>query len=224
MVALLLAAVLLVQEPASLSPETRAVISPVVEAIATEKARQATLPPPVDDRERLERMGALDQAGRMRLGDVDVSALPPEQREAAFVAISAVIDPIDHANQQALTAMVPQEGWFLRSRYGDQAATAAFHIVQHGDETLWRRFLPVLEPLVETGEVEGEAYAKMFDRLAVSEDRPQRYGTQFACVDNRWTLAPLEDETRVEAWRAGMGIATPLSAYVEHMAAAPPCG
>lgn len=168
-------------------------------------------------------MRRLDQAGRMRIGEVDVSGLPPEQRVAAFAAISAVIDPIDRANQQALTAMVPPEGWFLRSRYGDEAASAAFHIVQHGDEAMWRRYLPVLEPLVASGEVEGEAYARMFDRLAISEGRPQRYGTQFACVSNRWTLAPLEDEARVEAWRAGLKIAPPLSTYVAHMAAAPPC-
>lgn len=223
MIGLLVAAILAFQEPASLSPEARALIAPVVEAVATEQSRQAALPAPADDRERLERMGRLDQAGRMRIGEVDVSALPPQQRVAAFATISAVIDPVDRANQQALTAMIPPEGWFLRSRYGDEAARAAFHIVQHGDETLWRRFLPVLEPLVASGEVEGEAFAKMFDRLAISEGRPQRYGTQFRCVSNRWNLAPLEDEARVEVWRAEMGIATALSVYVEHMKAAPPC-
>lgn len=223
MIAWLLAVVLGLQAPALIDPEARALIAPVTDAIRAEQARQAALPPLADDRERLERMGRLDQAGRMRIGEVDVSALPPEQRAAAFAAISAEIDPIDRANQQALLAMIPPEGWFPRSRYGDEAAKAAFHIVQHGDEALWRRFLPVLEPLVASGEVEGEAYAKMFDRLAISEGRPQRYGTQFSCESNRWTLAPLEDEARVEAWRAGMGIATPLSIYVEHMAATPPC-
>lgn len=223
MIALLLAAVMMTQGPALISPQVRTIIAPVTDVIAAEQARQAALPPPADDRERLERMGRLDQAGRMRIGEVDVSALPPEQRGAVFAAISAVIDPIDRANQQALTAMVPPEGWFLRSRYGNEAAMAAFHIVQHGGETLWRRYLPVLELLVASGEVEGEAYAKMFDRLAISEGRPQGYGTQFSCVSSRWTLAPLEDETRVETWRAGMGIVTPLSTYVEHMAAAPPC-
>lgn len=217
----LLAVVLTLQ--AVIDPQVGTIIAPVTDAIAAEQARQAALPPPSGDRDRLERMGRLDQAGRMRIGEVEVSALPPEQRVAAFAAISAVIDPIDRANQQALTAMVPPEGWFLRSRYGDEAAMAAFHIVQHGDEALWRRYLPVLEPLVAAGEVDGEAYAKMFDRLAISEGRPQRYGTQFTCVSNRWTLAPLEDEARVEAWRADMEIGTPLSTYVAHMAAAPPC-
>ena len=223
MIALLLTVVLMMQEPAALSPEARALIASVAEAIAAEEARQAALPPPANDRERLERMGALDQAGRMKIGEVNVAALPPDQRAAAFAAISAVIDPVDQANQQALLGMVPAEGWFLRSRYGDQAASAAFHIVQHGSEALWRRFLPVLEPLVRAGEVEGEAYAMMYDRLAVSEDRPQRYGTQFVCVDSRWTLAPLEDDRRVDEWRADLEIAMPLTVYLEHMADAPPC-
>src|SRR5690606_21037943 len=159
-------------DPTPLEREVQTAISPVVEAVRIEQERQAALPPPGDDRERLERMGALDQAGRIRIGEVDVSDLAPEQRVAAFSAISAIIDPIDRANQQSLLAMLPPEGWFLRSQYGEQAATAAFHIVQHGDEALLRRFLTALEPLVATGEVEGEAYAKMYDRLAISEDRP----------------------------------------------------
>lgn len=223
MMTFLMVAVLAWQESTPPVRDVESVISPVVDAIRAEQERQAALPPPRNDRERLERMGELDQAGRMSIGEVDVSALPPEQRAAAFSAIGAIIGPIDRANQQSLLAMVPPEGWFLRSRYGDQAATAALHIVQHGDEALWRRFLPALEPLVATGEVQGEVYAKMHDRLAISEDRPQRYGTQFICSESRWMLAPLEDETQVGAWRAEMGMTTPLSVYLEHMAEAPPC-
>lgn len=224
MLGLWIAAVLALQDPIPLDRDVGLVISPVTEAIRVEQERQANLPPPLNDRERLERMGALDQAGRLKIGEVDVSDLDPDQRAAAFSAISAIIDPIDRANQRSLLAMAPPEGWFLRSQYGEQAATAAFHIVQHGDETLWRRFVTILEPLVATGEVDGEAYAKMYDRLAISEGRPQRYGTQFTCNQSRWTLAPLEDETRVGARRAEVGITVPLSVFVEHMANAPPCG
>ncbi|WP_374275447.1 DUF6624 domain-containing protein [Brevundimonas sp.] len=224
MLSLIAAAWLGFQPAHAMSPEIAEVIAPVTEAIAAERDRQAALPPPADDREQLERMGALDQAPRMRIGEIDVSRLSPEQAAEAWAAVGAAIKPIDEANLSALLTMVPDEGWFTRSRYGSEAASAAFHIVQHGDETVWRRFLPVLEPLVATGEVEGEAYAMMFDRLAVSEERPQRYGTQFICVDRRMTLAPLEDEDRVEAWRAEMNISLPLSAYVDHMKAAPPCG
>lgn len=219
-----LAFVLPVQDSPELSPAVRRAIAPVTEAIAAERARQSALPPPVDDREHLERLGALDQAPRMRIGEIDVSGLSSEDAVAAWSAVGAAIKPIDQANQAAVLSMVPEEGWFLRSRYGEAAASAAFHIVQHGDETMWRRFLPVLEPLVATGEVRGESYAMMLDRLAVSEERPQRYGTQFVCVDRRWTLAPLEDAERVEDLRRELGISLPLSALLAHMETRPPCG
>lgn len=52
MIALLLAAVLMMQDPAIVSPEVRAVIAPVTDAVAAEQARQAALPAPADDRER----------------------------------------------------------------------------------------------------------------------------------------------------------------------------
>lgn len=224
MIVLLLTMVaLLAQAADDLAPGTRDAIAPVIEAIAAETERQAALPPPASDRERLERMGRLDQAGRWHIGEVDVSALPPEQRGEAFEAIGRVMGRIDAENQAALMTMIPEEGWFLRSRYGDEAATAAFRIVQHGDEELWRRFLPVLQPLVESGEVAGESFAMMYDRLAISEGRPQRYGTQFVCVEDRWTLAPLENPDEVEALRAEMDIAAPLSALVAHMEQQPPC-
>ena len=64
MLALLLSAVLMMQDLPALSPEARALIAPVAMAIAAEEARLAALPPPADVRERLERMGVLDQVGR----------------------------------------------------------------------------------------------------------------------------------------------------------------
>ena len=95
MIALLLAAVLMIQEPASLSPEARALIAPVAEAIAAEEARQAALPPPADVRERLERMGQLDQVGRRALIGVDVSVLPSSERQAASTALWAPVSAMD---------------------------------------------------------------------------------------------------------------------------------
>ncbi|MFN7534416.1 MAG: hypothetical protein ACK5QD_05650, partial [Brevundimonas sp.] len=87
MIGLLLAGALAFQDAPPLGAEARALISPVAEAIAAEEARQAALPPPADVRERLERMGALDQAGRRAAVRVDLSRLPESERQAAFGAM-----------------------------------------------------------------------------------------------------------------------------------------
>jgi len=206
-----------------LSPETAAAIAPVAAAIEAVRSRQATLEPATDDRTRLERMGELDAAGRRVIGVLDFSRVPEAERAAAEQAAAAPIEAVDQANQAALLAMVPPEGWFLKSRYGETASAAAFHIVQHADETLWRRFLPVLEPLVAKGEMDGQSYAMMFDRRATSEGRPQRYGTQFRCDNGKWRPYPLEAPDALEARRAEMAFPMTFQDYRGYFESQPYC-
>lgn len=109
MIGLILAAVLAMQDP-TLSPEAQRLIAPVIEAMAEERARQAALPPPADDRERLERMGVLDQAGRRVLTGINLHELPPEQIPAARRAMWAPIVAADAEHAEVLLTMVPDEG------------------------------------------------------------------------------------------------------------------
>lgn len=206
-----------------LSPKAQALIAPVAEAIGGERARQSALPPPASDSEQLERMGALDQVGRRALTKIDLTVLPPEEIPEAREAMWRPIEAVDAENLNALLAMVPPEGWFLKSRYGEKAARAAFHIIQHSNEEQLRRFVPILEPLVATGEIEGQSFGLMFDRLAVAEGRPQRYGSQMYCVEGRWTPRPLENPSRVEALRKALNFPQTYAEYLEHWKTYPPC-
>lgn len=220
---MLLTIVMLGLQVGGLSPETQAVIAPVAAAIEDVRVRHAALGPATDVRTRLERMGELDQAGRQVITQLDFSRLPDAERMAAVRAAGAPIEAVDQENQRALLAMTPPEGWFLKSRYGAKAAEAAFHIVQHSDEDLWRRFLPVLQPLVATGEIDGQSYAMMFDRLATSEGRPQRYGTQFRCDNGKWRPYPIESLEALEARRAEMAFPVPFADYRAHFESQPHC-
>ena len=225
MIALLLAALLAFQEPATLSPEARALIAPVAEAIAAEEARQAALPPAANDRERLERMGVLDQVGRRALNPIDLTLLPESERAAANSAMWAPLVATDERLMAELLTMVPPEGWFLKSAYGEQAASAAFLIVQHSDLENWRRFVPILEPLVAAGEVDGQSYGLMYDRLAQNEGRLQRYGTQVTCKAGKWVIdrENLEDPDNADARRRDMGFRWTLAEYEQVFANHPPC-
>jgi len=225
MIALLLAAVLIVQEPAPLSPEARALIAPVAEALAAEDARQGQLPPAASDRERLERMAVLDQVGRRALTQIDLSVLPEGERQAATKAMWEPLGAMDERLLTELLTMIPAEGWFRKSVYGERAAGAAFLIIQHSDLEQWRRFLPVLEPLVAEGEVDGEEYGLMYDRLAVNEGRPQRYGTQMTCKAGKFVVDwdNLEDPANADERRRALGFSWTLAEYEALFADYPPC-
>lgn len=225
MIGLLLAGVLAFQDAPPLSAEARALIAPVAEAIAAEEARQAALPPPAGVRERLARMGALDQAGRRAAVRVDLSRLPEAEREAALGAMAAPISAMDDRLLAELLALIPPEGWFLKSVYGEQAAGAAFLIIQHSDIEQWRRFVPVLEPLVAIGEIDGQDYGLMYDRLAINEGRPQRYGTQMVCRSGKLVVDwdNLEDPANADARREAIGFPGTLAEYGATFTAYPPC-
>jgi len=225
MLALLIAGLLAFQEPAPLSAEAQALIAPVAEAIAAEEARQAALALPVSDRERLERMGVLDQVGRRALNPIDLTVLPETERAAANAAMWAPLTAMDERLMAELLTMVPPEGWFLKSLYRERAAGAAFLIVQHSDLENWRRFVPVLEPLVAAGEVDGQSYGLMYDRLAQNEGRLQRYGTQVTCKGGKWVIDwdNLEDPANADARRREMGFRWTLAEYEAVFASHPPC-
>lgn len=214
MLRIVVACLLLVATPVlaqDLSPQAQALIAPVKAALDAERARQATLPPPANDAEKLLRLGAMDQVGRRVLTGIDLTTLPPAEIPAARKAMWAPIEAADDENLKALLMMVPAEGWFLKSRYGEKPAAAAFHIIQHSDPVQWKRFVPVLEPLVVTGEIDGQLFGLMYDRLAISEDRPQRYGSQMRCGAGDWVPYPLEDARRVENGARRWGSRRPSS-------------
>ena len=228
MISWLVMAFLLFQQPGSaepLSEEARALISPIIDIIRAEQMKQDASGPPADLNERLLRMYRLDQDSRRALQEVDLSGLPEHQRQAAERAMWDAIEAVDQQNQRDLLELIPPEGWFYKSIYGEGPAHTAFLIIQHSNVDLWRRFLPILEPLVATGEVDGQSYGLMYDRLAINEGRPQRYGTQMTCKAGKFVidLENLEDPENVEERRRAMGFRWTLAEYQALFDNYPPC-
>jgi hypothetical protein len=208
---------------ADLSPKAQALVTSIAASIEQVRARQAALPPAKDDAERILRLGELDQAPRRVIVAWDFSTIPEAERAGALARASALIEAVDREDQAALLKLVPPEGWFLKSKYGERAAWAAFDIVQHGDEALQQRFLPVLGRLVPSGEVPGEGYGMMYDRVEIQHDRPQLYGTQFRCDGGKWRPYPIKDPGQLDARRKSMGFAEGFAQIKAHFDASPPC-
>lgn len=70
----------------------------------------------------------------------------------------------------------------------------------------------VLAELHPQGETSPVNFAYLYDRVAIAEERPQRYGTQADCLDGEWKTKPLEQPDAVDALRASVGMG-PLADY-----------
>ena len=207
---------------ANLSPEAQKLIARIHDLYEEIERKQAGQAPAKNDAERLIRMGELDQGVRFWISTAAAFEHLGPDSEAAW----AEINRHDLANQAALKAMLPAEGWFLKSKYGPEAVQAAFDIVYHAvnDKDLQRSVLTALGPLVDQGEIRAQAYGMLYDRIAAEDGRPQRYGSAFVCRDGKPALSRLEDPEHVNLFRNTMGFALTVEENSALIAKAHPCG
>jgi hypothetical protein len=205
-----------------LSPQASALIAPVHQVYLTLEAEHASYPPAITRGDKLERLYDFDQAGRGIMQNVDLSTLPKDQQKLAKDAMNAEIQKHDIANQKAMEALIPAEGWFKASTDGERATLTAFLIVQHAtnDPQLMRDALPRLKTAVDAREASAQWYALLFDRVAVEFDhKPQRYGTQLNCVQGKWQLDKVDDPANLDARRKTLGLSENEADYLKHFPA-----
>ena len=137
--------------------------------------------------------------------------------EQAFRRVMTNYGYIAKAAQAELKQILARSGWPKISKYGKEIDQAAFLIVQHADwnPAFQREVLPLLENLAAEGETARENYALLFDRVAIAENRRQRYGTQGECKGGAFELLPTE-EGDLDARRESMGL-DPIPIYRERM-------
>jgi len=139
--------------------------------------------------------------------------LPPEQAQILIANFGPRIGEEDRQITQAALAVLDETPFAELHARAPLATGLIAALIHHGgsDEEK-RRLLELIEPLALAGRFDQQRYALMYDRQAENEGRPQRYGTQDACVDGMRTLYPIEDEAHVDERRADMGMG-PLADY-----------
>jgi hypothetical protein len=131
----------------------------------------------------------------------------PGQRDERLTAQA------DAANQSRLRAIVKEFGWPTLPMVGLKASQGAWLIVQHADNDLafQQATLALITPLSEQGLVPKAHVAYLHDRVS----KPQRFGTQGACVGKgKWEPREIADAALVEERRKSMGL-EPLAEYVK---------
>lgn len=148
--------------------------------------------------------GERDQEIRRRLGKGNQSDVLAEMRR------------IDEENTAFIRELMATAGWPDSRRFGDDAANAAFLLVQHsGDLPLMWTAREALRTEVRGNRFAVDRLALLHDRLQLSLGYPQRFGSQIHSYEGGvQCLAPLEDPERVDAWRAEADL-PPLAEYLQ---------
>jgi hypothetical protein len=124
---------------------------------------------------------------------------------------------LDEECAATLRSLLARWGWFRRGTWGELADANAWLLAQHADHDVafQKDVLGMMAPLVESGETRPAHYAYLFDRVAVNEGRPQRFGTQGCCTGSgTWAPRTVEEPEGVDERRRAMGM-EPLADYVK---------
>jgi len=120
------------------------------------------------------------------------------------------LQALHEKNAARLREILASHGWPNEATVGSDGAYAAWLIVQHaiGDPSLQRQVLPLLQKEASQGRVPEWQSAYLADRIAMYEQRPQRYGTQWLDdpQDGRTRPWPLEEPERVNSVRESVGL------------------
>jgi hypothetical protein len=183
----------------------------MAKATAAEAAFERALKAP-DVRKQLLAMVETDQA--QRFAWIDASKRNAGSADQAPL-LAAMTDG-DKQRTATLHAIVDKLGWPSKTQVGEDGAHAAWLLVQHADldPDFAKRALGLMEPLVKPGEVDARDYAYLYDRVAVHDHRPQRFGTQF----KDGYPDPIEDEAHVDERRVAIGLGT-MAEYKQQMRA-----
>jgi hypothetical protein len=209
----------------TLSPQASALIAPVHASFVLVKAGQSKLGPPKSVADRLVRLGEVDQAGRNVMQMIDLTPLPPFEREEASTVAWDEIRAQDVADRKALEALLPSQGWFTISGYGQAASSAAWNVVQHqtNDPAFMAAMLKRMDGPAQRHDVDPLDYALLSDRVAMLDHQAQTYGSQFTCVDHHWTLYTLWDPQHVDDRRKAVGLSETEEQVKARIATYAPC-
>jgi hypothetical protein len=146
-------------------------------------------------------LAAADQAARREFG-----------ARAGDAAYARALMAEDSARAARVSRILDEFGLPSRALVGAAGADAAMLLVQHNGQLQSRAL--ALAARLPRGQVSPEALAMLEDRIAVSEGRPQRYGTQFTLgADTTFRFAPVLEPATLAERRARAGL-PPMPLYV----------
>lgn len=128
---------------------------------------------------------------------------------------------VDSKNRERLKQIFEEYGFPTREMVGKDAMHGIFLIIQHsdGDKEWQKDQLSNIEKAVKAGDMDGQSYAYLYDRIKINNGEKQLYGTQFSNVDpanKTVTLAETEDIDNLDFRRMEVGM-MPIEMYKKLM-------
>ena len=146
----------------------------------------------------------------MRAEDLRVREELIQSGEMAGTHYVPRMEAVHRKNAERLRQIIAEFGWPDTDLVGEDGTLATWFIAQHaiGEPDFQREALRLVQDKVKHGRVPAAQEAYLYDRIAMYEGRPQRYGTQgVPCPDGQYRRWLTEDPEHLNERRVAMGLA-----------------
>lgn len=136
---------------------------------------------------KLEAIGERDQQYRTKANVDEMNAAKYKfgMRSREYQRVYDLIISNDSMDQQELIPILDKYGWLGKNQVGEKANEAIFYVVQHSNNEMRLKYIPLMRASVAKGE-SSELHLKWLeDRLLQDEDKHTKYGTQGYAVPRK---------------------------------------
>lgn len=160
-----------------------------------------------------------DQSVRLRMAEL-TKAVSVEGRTDLIDSLVSVVDEqqrVDEENMAVVDSLL-QRG--LPTCLSADSYKTIWIVIDHASLDKQVQYLSVVEQMSLEGLIDKDEYAILCDRVAMKQNRPQRYGSQvvqFGSIDAiKLYLWPVETPAELDSLRASVGL-SPIAEYLNQV-------
>ena len=160
-----------------------------------------------------------DQAIRVQMLKLNTAVIVEGRTELidSLVSVSEEVERIDDENL-VIVEDVLQQG--LPAGLSADSYNTIWIVIDHASIEKQEEYLPIVEQMSAEGLIPIDKYAILFDRIAMRQKRPQRYGSQglqFGQADAvKSYVWPVENPMVLDSLRSSVGM-SPIADYVNQI-------
>jgi len=144
-----------------------------------------------------------------------------------LISIKNEMDSIDTNNQMYVANLLDNYGW--PDNLSDSANTAIFLVIDHGGKSYSEKYFKMVKEKANQGIISKSDAATLEDRILMSANKPQKYGTQTkgdivyyvtgkdaSKSKNVLYIWPIESPEKVDELRTSVGL-KPINSYMQQI-------
>ena len=135
----------------------------------------------------------------------------------SLIAVNEEMERIDTENMATVDSIL-QHG--LPDGLSDASYKTIWIVIDHSSLDKQTQYLPLIEQMAHNGKVGLDEYAVLYDRVAMKQNRPQRYGSQTVQFGTPEAMQlyvwPIEQPEQLDSLRSAVGMG-PFTDYLHQI-------